>query len=216
MLERYDGKPVRITAMDGTVFTGEAEHYASGYGLEVFDWEEESLRVGDTHLFSSEIRRIEVLEPEESPAPQNTLDPLMARLLEGPYRVVDILPEQVPSDSEGQYFAVERYFLGSRRLRSLRRRWAELLLKLNCYDEMTVSFDGCVSWTQDPDPEGFADRVETMAVNDFLRAVFPRREVMVDLEPSFTFLTVYGTDRSLLRRLDRLAAAEGFFVWSPE
>lgn len=32
-------------------------------------------------------------------------------LLERPYWVIDILPWQVPADSPGKYFAVERYFL---------------------------------------------------------------------------------------------------------
>ena len=32
-------------------------------------------------------------------------------LLQAPYWIVDILPEQVPADGPGQYFAVERYYL---------------------------------------------------------------------------------------------------------
>ncbi len=32
-------------------------------------------------------------------------------LLQCPYWIIDILPLQVPEDSPGQYFAVEKYFL---------------------------------------------------------------------------------------------------------
>ena len=38
---------------------------------------------------------------------QKTIDDL----LQLPYWIIDILPEQVPKDSPGQYFAVEKYFL---------------------------------------------------------------------------------------------------------
>ena len=30
------------------------------------------------------------------------------RLLEAPYWVIDVLPEQIPADADGQYFAVEK------------------------------------------------------------------------------------------------------------
>ncbi len=62
-------------------------------------------------------------------------------LLQTPYWIVDILPEQVPENADGQYFSVERYFLRPARRRALRRRYAELLLRLNCYEDMAVSFD---------------------------------------------------------------------------
>ena len=31
--------------------------------------------------------------------------------LNKPYWVIDILPKQVPADSKGQYFKIEKYFL---------------------------------------------------------------------------------------------------------
>ena len=50
-------------------------------------------------------------------------------LLEKPYWIVDILPEQVKQDSPGQYFAVEKYFLtGSRKNR---RCWYWTRIHLN-------------------------------------------------------------------------------------
>ena len=67
MLERYDGKLIRITTEDGDVFTGEAESLPSGYGLVEFDRAEESVCIDDVQIFHSEIRKIEVLT--ESPAP---------------------------------------------------------------------------------------------------------------------------------------------------
>ncbi len=66
-----------------------------------------------------------------------TLDQI-DELLEQPYWVVDILPEQVPANSPGQYFAVEDYYLKKPRIAALHRKFAEILLKLNCYFDLSL------------------------------------------------------------------------------
>lgn len=219
MLERFDGKEVRVTTEDGDVFEGVAEAYPSGYGLHVFDREEEGLEIEDTHLFKSEIRSIEMLGTKgpcaASPVSREGLGELMGDLLEGPYVVVDVLPKQVPRDAPGQYFAVERYWLGPERLGELRRKFAEVLLRLNCYYDMTVSFDNCENWDVNPGPEAFAARLVGLSGNVFLRAVFAARRAMIDVEPSDAYMTVYGSDAEFLGLVEMLASAEGLFVWGP-
>ena len=147
ILSRFEKKRIEITTVDGAVFTGVAEVYPSGYGLHVFDRAEESILIDDIHIFKSDIRSIKILsEREDSVIPAGQYDDLMGDLLEGPYWIVDILPEQVSEDAPGQYFKVERYYLQPERIRVLRRKFAEILLRLNCYFDMAVSFDSCESW----------------------------------------------------------------------
>ena len=67
---------------------------------------------------------------------------MIEELLEKEYRVIDILPEQVPAGSPGQYFAVEKYFLGKPALAEIHRRFTRLLLKLNCYSDFQVGTAG--------------------------------------------------------------------------
>ena len=62
----------------------------------------------------------------------------LERLLAEPYWVIDLLPAQVPADSPGQFFGVERHLLASPWHRRLRRSFAEVLLKLNCYHDLVV------------------------------------------------------------------------------
>ncbi len=123
MLHRYEGKKIRVTTEDGEMITGIAESLPSGYGLHEFDRAEESVQLGDVLLFKSDIRKIEIPEDREGGEPE-TFEELMADLLEKPYWIVDILPEQVPENADGQYFSVERYFLRPARRRALRRRYA--------------------------------------------------------------------------------------------
>ena len=49
------------------------------------------------------------------------------------YWVVDILPKQVPADAPGQYFRVEEYYLETGWLKDIRKKFLNILLKLNCY-----------------------------------------------------------------------------------
>ena len=196
------------------MFTGIAEVLPSGWGLHEFDREEEGVQLDDVILFKSDIRAIEELsETSTETADPRRFDDMMGALLEGPYWIVDILPEQVPADAAGQYFAVERYFLQRSRIVPLRRTFAELLLRLNCYADMAVSFDSCASWETNPDPESFAKRVEGLSGNEFLRAVFAGQNVMIDYDHNDTWLTVYDPDSALLGKIMALAAGSGLFVW---
>ena len=213
-LHRYQDKKLRITTEDGAVFTGIAEVFSSGYGLHEFDREEEGIELDDVILFKSDIRNIEELTETASGAVSpRRFDTLMGALLEGPYWIVDILPEQVSAEAAGQYFAVERYFLRPERIVPLRRRYAEILLRLNCYCDMAVSFDACASWETNPDPETFAARVTALSENEFLRAVFAEQNAMIDYDHNDTYLTVYDPGAALLDKIRALAAAEGLFVW---
>ena len=63
-LSGYDNTPVRTVTVDGRAFEGLAEWYPSDYGLHVFDREEESIRLGDWHLFETDIREIERIDRE--------------------------------------------------------------------------------------------------------------------------------------------------------
>ena len=127
---------------------------------------------------------------------------------------MDILPEQVGTNAAGQYFAVERYFLQRSRIIPLRRKYAEILLRLNCYVDMAVSFNACVSWEINPAPETFAERVAGLSGNVFLRTVFAEQNAMIDYDRNDTYLTVYDPDLALLDKVGALAAGSGLFVWS--
>ena len=83
-------------------------------------------------------------------------DKITERLLSQPYWVIDFLPKQVPPESPGQYFAVERYWTESARLRGLYARFASLLLKLCCYYDIRLSPALSEEWTDNPAPERIA------------------------------------------------------------
>ena len=74
-------------------------------------------------------------------------------LLSKPYWIVDILPKQVPANSGGQYFTIEKYFLKSPHVDAIYRKFAGVLLKLNCYVDLAVFKVEDESWVESPAPD---------------------------------------------------------------
>ena len=170
-------------------------------------------------LFLSDIQNIEILpEDETGETDPRRFDDLMGELLEGPYYIIDRFPKQVPGDdaTANRYFPVHHYLRNPERMKVLRRKFAEILLRLNCYHEMAVSFDSCYSWEINPEPEAFADKLENFEGNDFLRVIFEKEGAMIDFEPDDdTCMTLFDPKEHLLELVRQLAASEGFFVWQP-
>ena len=212
----YEGRKIRVTTEDGCEFVGTARVDPPGYGLHEFGVMEESVLIRGTQIFLSQIRELELLSPGKTKeVSQMEYMELIGELLERPYRIADIFPRRVGRDAPGQYFAVDRYFRGRARMEALHRRMAEVLLRLNCYYDMAVSFDDCETWERNPDPAVFAERLAALSGNQFLRVVFPDERAMIDVEPDDTWMTVYGTQGEMTETVRQLAMAEGFFLWEP-
>lgn len=214
VLSKYDGKRVKVTMGDGTVFVGRAEVFSSGWGLDEFGVEEESVRVRGVYLFLSQIAKIDLM-PGPAEVPPEELEALVEELLEAPYFVADILPERVSKDAEGQYFAVEKYFRAPERLAEIYRRHAEVMLRFNCYHSMLATFDWGKTWERDPEPEEFARRVTELAGGGagFMRAVFPEPKIMIELDAGDTYTSVCCPGGEAPETLRALVSSAGLFMW---
>ena len=127
------------------------------------------------------------------------------QLLNSPYWIIDILPKQVPADGAGQYFTVEKY-LRETQLSEIKRKHVNLILKLNCYRDVSLDEDGIPN----PPPEQIADAIYRRYVNIMVD------DSMIVSEPEDTYMTVYNPDEELLALIRELAAGEGMFVWKTE
>ena len=54
----------------------------------------------------------------------------VAELLQKTYWIIDILPEQVPRDSPGQFFEIESFFLKKNNLTSIKQKHINMLFRL--------------------------------------------------------------------------------------
>ena len=126
-------------------------------------------------------------------------------MLQKPYWIIDIFPEQVPADSPGQYFAIEKYYLEKKRIRTIKQKHINLILKLNCYRSISIDEDPAI----DPDPEYIDAEMRRRYLYVFID------DAMILSEPDDTHMTVFNPDEKLLELIKAIAAGEGLFVWQP-
>ena len=121
-------------------------------------------------------------------------------LLEKPYWIIDILPKQVPKDSLGQYFAVEDFFL-KEELPEIKKKHINVILKLNCYMDITIDDE------KNPAPKQIRDTMLDRYVYIMLG------DTMILSEPDDTHLTVFNPNEGLLDLIKEISYSEGLFVW---
>ena len=126
-------------------------------------------------------------------------------LLQCPYWIIDILPSQVPADSPGQYFAVENYFLQGSRFEEIKQKHINLILKLNCYRDISIGDETVIN----PLPDHIAGEMKKRYL------YIMTGESMILSEPDDTHLTVFNPDSQLLDLIRQIASGEGLFVWKP-
>ena len=139
---------------------------------------------------------------------------IIENLLSKPYWLIDVLPKQVPAGSAGQYFKAERYFLSW--LDEISRKFARILIRLNCYCDLHVSTDG-ESWILNGSPGDLARRFEESAASlSPLSILIGSDDVLLTFSGDDHYMTLYNPDEELLELVNQCAQAEGLFVWGPK
>lgn len=138
---------------------------------------------------------------------------MIEALLNKPYWVIDILPEQVPDNSAGQYFAIEKYYLQQPGITDIHNRFTDILLKLNCYSDFLVCSPDQDKQICNPEPEKLASWIN-MEQKD-LCIVLAGEEALITLNHDDTYMTIYNPSGALINRLRNLALAHGLFLWQP-
>lgn len=133
-------------------------------------------------------------------------------LLSKPYRIVDILPKQVPADAGGQYFTIEKFFLSPPHLDVIHHKFANVLLKLNCYDDILVFSVDDELWVENPAP---ADLERMVLERKPLFVVLKQSQTMLSITGEDHNMTVYGENGETLSLISTIASAEGLYLWKP-
>jgi hypothetical protein len=131
--------------------------------------------------------------------------------LDKPYWVIDILPKQVPADGCEQYFEIERYVL-KHDYDKLLKRFANVVLKLNCYYDLEVCRSSIDEWTINPTPENL---VAWVLDSESLCLLLKDADAMIALNRDDTYMTLYNPSEELVKLTSIIAFSEGFFIWKP-
>lgn len=142
-------------------------------------------------------------------------DKIVEGLLEKPYWVVDFLPYQVPEDSRGQFFAVERYYLEELRHERLCRQFADVLLKLNCYHDLTVNRNSSDEWIKNPAPATLVAWLDDALHHGHMCILIDDGEALITASGGDIHMTLYNPSPALLQLVQQLATSAGLFLWQP-
>ena len=133
--------------------------------------------------------------------------------LNKPYWVIDILHKQVPADGRGQYFRNEKYFLEHPQIDDIYRKFTNILLKLNCYEDIDVSHDGD-EWITNPAPHELeAALLGSLADKQMFYIILKSSDVLITVSGDDTYMTVYNPTEEVLELMGSLAGSEGLFLW---
>ena len=133
--------------------------------------------------------------------------------LNKPYWVIDILPKQVPADGKGQYFRIERYFLELPQIDNIYRKFINILLKLNCYEDIDVSHNG-EEWITNPDPHELeAALLKCMTDKQLFYIILRSADVLITVSSDDTYMTVYNPTEEMTELIGSLVRSEGLFMW---
>lgn len=133
-------------------------------------------------------------------------------LLAKPYWIVDILPKQVPADAGGQYFTIEKYFMSSPHVDAIYHKFANVVVKLNCYDDILVFRVEDEMWHENPAP---GDLVQMVLDRRPLFIVLKQSQAMISITGDDHNMTLCGPDDEILQLIRIIASAEGLHVWKP-
>lgn len=146
---------------------------------------------------------------------ENELNEKVERLLEAPYWVIDLLPRQVPMDSAGQFFAVEKYYLDAPQHERLYRQFADVLLKLNCYHDLVVNHAPSDKWVKNPLPETLLQWLTQSLRHGHLCVLVDDGDALITASSGDSCLTLYNPSQGLLQLVGQLTSAAGLFLWQP-
>ncbi|MBP5688319.1 MAG: hypothetical protein J6X22_06710 [Muribaculaceae bacterium] len=138
---------------------------------------------------------------------------LIEDYLAKPYWVIDFLPKQVPADSKGQFFNIEKHLLEDSQHGILLQKFANVLLKLNCYYDFDVCRCAIDEWSANPSPDLLSSWV---AENESLCIIINDADAMITLNRDDINMTLYNPREELLELARDIATSEGLFLWNSQ
>ena len=128
-------------------------------------------------------------------------------LLKKPYHAIDFLPMQVPKNSEGQIFEVEKYYL--KNIKDIHNKFIDIILKLNCYCDLEFIVDD--KSQINPKPNVIEKNIKS---KKYVLIRFDK--ALITIDKGDLYMTIYNPNSKNLKILKDLATSNGLFIWKPK
>lgn len=136
-------------------------------------------------------------------------DQRVEELLEAEYWLLDVLPEQVPADAGGSYFAVEELLRSGQHRKEFADRFARTILRMLCYWDAEV---WCGEWlaSSPAEVEGLVRSLMEKQTGT-MDLFFPEEDALLLLNGDDLYMTVYHPSEEMRTRMSALASSEGLY-----
>ena len=125
-------------------------------------------------------------------------------LLKKPYHVIDFLPMQVPKNSKGQFFDVEKYYL--KNIKEMHKKFTDIVLKLNCYYDLEFIVDDKSQINPKPSIIEKIIKSKKYVLIRFDKA-------LITIDKGDLYMTIYNPNSKNLKILKDLVTSNGLFLW---
>jgi hypothetical protein len=136
-------------------------------------------------------------------------------IMESPYWIIDILPKRVPEDRSAAYSKGEQYYLSEPRITELRRKQAEIIIKLSSYYDIQLSTDHGDIFSKSTIPDDIEKQFIACVGAESLYVGIKSPESIITLDGCDTYMTAYTSDEEMLELIGQLAGSAGLFIWKP-
>ena len=137
------------------------------------------------------------------------------------YYIIDVLPKQVPATRGAQYLKIEQYFLSHPQKDEIFGKFINVLVKLNCYEDMMACLPASCQdssegeWQQFINPDAETLR-KWMDEGKLFFVVIENADTMISISGDDHYMTIYNPDEEILGLIRLLVTSEGLFLWKPD
>lgn len=135
------------------------------------------------------------------------------KIIEFQYWIIDILPKRIPDHRSVSYSKVEQYYLSEPRITELRRKQAEIIIKLSSYYDIQLSTDNGESFSEMIVPNDIEKLFIACVGARSLYIAIQSPECLITLDGCDTYMTVYTSEGEEPELIKQLADSVGLFLW---
>ena len=144
-------------------------------------------------------------------------DDIIDRLQEKPCWIIDFLPWRVPADAPGLYFRVEAFYLAPHYTARRAQQFANILLKLNCFHDISALRGNDEQWVKNPAPSLLTSWIDdcllhTSSHGSTMHMLIGAHDTLFTITHDFTHMAVFNPSEQILSLLQPLVTAEGLFI----
>ena len=124
--------------------------------------------------------------------------------------IIDIMPKRVPEAFYLQYQSTAAYFKDHSRFIDILRRFAQVLIKLNCYYEISVQIGFHDVEYLNPEPDFLT---EQFLKGQRIQVLIHETKTLIDYDYDDLWMSVFSADQDTLELIRCISASEGFCFW---